>query len=290
MKTTVYLNGSFMPEDKSSISSIDMAYLYGYGVFDTLRIYGGMPFMLDKHLVRLANGAVSLGIPKPNPKMITQAIYELIERNGHTQARARITLSMTGIGIAPTLPKKRAATIFIATMPLDVLAIGQAQNKGVRAIISRKLSRTTGLLSAIKGTAQAHGIIAQSEAHDSNADEAILLNDKGMLAEGSFSNLFIAKDGTLITPDLKSGILPGITREVVIESAKRRGIPIEIRPVKPAEAAKADEIFLTNSVREIIPVIELDGKPIGNNKPGAITKRLLAAYKALVKLETNRAD
>ncbi|MSQ31908.1 MAG: hypothetical protein EXR59_01535 [Dehalococcoidia bacterium] len=290
MKPTVYLNGNFVHADKASVSSIDTAYLYGYGIFDSLRIYGGVPFLLDRHLARLATGADFLGIDRPNPKTIANVVHELIKRNGDTEARVRITLSMTGIGIVPTLPEKRIATLFIAMMPLDVHSIEQAQSKGVRAIISHKATRTTGPLSAIKGTAQALGIIAQSEAHDSDADEAILLNDKGMLAEGSFSNLFIAKNGVLITPDLKSGILPGITREAVIASAKRNGIPIEMRQVKLNEAVKADEIFLTNSVREIVPIIALNAKAVDNGKPGVITKRLLTAYKALAKRETNRAD
>ena len=121
-------------------------------------------------------------------------------------------------------------------------------------------------------------------------DEALLMNEKGMLAEGSFSNVFIARGGILITPDLKSGILAGITRGIVITQAKRNGIPVEERQVKLSESAKADEMFLTSSIREIAPIVELGGKAVGNVKPGAITKRLLGAYKALVKKETSAAD
>ena len=290
MKSTVYLNGKFLPADQASISAIDMAYLYGYGVFESLRIYDGVPFMLNKHLSRLSNGAALLGIDRPNLKTITDVVHELIVRNSHKQARARITLSMTGLGIVPTLPEKRYATLFIATMPIDVPAIEQAQNKGVSAMISRKVRRNMDQLSAIKTTSQPSGIIAQSEARAAGYDEALLMNEKGMLAEGSFSNVFIARGGILITPDLKSGILAGITRGIVITQAKRNGIPVEERQVKLSESAKADEMFLTSSIREIAPIVELGGKAVGNVKPGAITKRLLGAYKALVKKETSAAD
>lgn len=290
MKTIVYLNGSFLPEDQANISTIDMAYLYGYGVFESLRIYNGVPFRLDRHLTRLAKGASFLGINRPDPKIISDAVHQLTERNRNTHARVRITVSTTGLGIVPTLPKNRAASLFIATMPLDLPSIEQAQRNGVSAMISRKARRAIGELSAVKGTAQALGIIAQSEAHAAGCDEAILLNEKDMLAEGSFSNVFLVKGRTLITPDLGSGILPGITRETILALAENNKIPVEERKVKSSEAAQANEIFLTNSIREIIPVVEMDGRVIGNGKPGVISKRLLSAYKTLVKKETAARD
>ncbi len=286
MNMTVYLNGKFLPSSQASISVLDMAYLYGYGVFETLRVYNRVPFRLDGHLLRLADGAKFLGIERPDQAELTKAVKQLIERNRLSDGRVRITLSIEGTDIVPTLAKKRGGVLFIATTPIDVPSLEKAQRIGVKAMISNKFRRTTGGLSAIKGTVQAVGILAQTEAHSEGYDEALLLNEKGFLSEGSFSNVFVVKNGVLITPDLKSGILPGITRETVLEIAKRSVIPCQERKVTRTEAVKADEIFITNSIRELVPIVQMSGKPIANGKPGVVTRRLISAYKALVKKET----
>lgn len=154
---------------------------------------------------------------------------------------------------------------------------------GLKAVTATYRRNSQSPLSQLKTANYLENILARQEAKRAGADEALLLNEKGILAEASMSNLFLVKDGALMTPDLASGILPGITRGVVLEIAAKLGIKAVETEIPPKTISKADEAFLTNSLVEIVPLVELDGKPVSDGKRGVITARLQKAYRALVR-------
>ncbi|MBM3149864.1 MAG: hypothetical protein FJZ88_07570, partial [Chloroflexi bacterium] len=162
----------------------------------------------------------------------------------------------------------------------------QVYQNGYKAVISSHRRNSQSPLSQIKSTCCLENVLAIQEAKASGFDEALILNEKGMLAEGSTCNIFMVKDRTLVTPTLQSGALPGITREAVLELARSLQIKAEEREVHPEELTQADEVFRTSSILEIMPITYLSEKPIGSGKPGPITQKIMSTYKELVQKET----
>lgn len=282
MEEIVYLNGALVPRGEARLSSLDRGFLYGYGLFETMRSYGGRVFRLDRHLARLMSSAEKLGlVSELDPADLERAIYETLEANKLADARIRLTVS-AGEGerrLAP--PTSGKATIMVVAEKL-VPPPPQVYEDGVRAAIVSPRPNSRSSLSQIKSLNYLNSLMAHSEALALGADEAIMLNERGFVAESSISNIFLVVSGKLLTPSLESGILPGITREAVLGLAHALGIEAVEGEIPPSDLLRADEAFLTNSVREIVPVVMVDGKAIGSGKPGEVTRRLIAAYKELV--------
>ncbi|RLC69989.1 MAG: branched-chain-amino-acid transaminase [Chloroflexi bacterium] len=284
----VYLNGALVPWGEARLSPLDRGFLYGYGLFETMRCYGGRVFRLDRHLARLMHSAERLALAAAlDPPELEQAILKTIEANKLSDARIRLTVSAGEgeRGLAP--PTSGKVTIFVVAEELVLPA--RIYQEGVGTVIVSLRRNSQSPLSQTKSLNYLDSLIAYSEALAQGADEAIMLNERGFVAEGSTSNIFLGMAGKLLTPSPESGILPGITREAVLELAHAVGIEVVEGEIPPSDLLQADEVFLTSSVREIVPVVRVDGNVIGSGRPGEMTIKLMAAYKELVRKELSEA-
>jgi branched-subunit amino acid aminotransferase/4-amino-4-deoxychorismate lyase len=224
-----------------------------------------------------------------DPAALEQAIHRTLEANKLSDARIRLTV-LAGEGereLAP--PTSGILTIMVVAEEL-VPPPPKAYEDGIRAAIVSVRRNSQSPLSGIKSIGYLDNLLAHSEAVAAGADEAILLNEQDFVAECSTSNIFLVVEGRLLTPSAESGILPGITREVVLELALNLGIAVDEEEEIPlAQLLRANEAFLTNSIVEVMPIAEVNGKPIGTGKPGEVTKRLMAAYRELVLQQANHS-
>lgn len=282
MEEIVYLNGSLMPLTEARISPFDHGFLYGYGLFETMRAYGGRVFRLERHLARLMRSAEFLGLASKLATFdLEKAVMETIGANGLSDARIRLTVSAGEGEITPDPATLKEPTVLIMAQSYTPYLM-ERYEKGFKVVVSTIRLNSQSPLSRIKSANYLNNILARREAKEAGADEALILNERGFLAEGSTSNIFLVIRGLLITPSEESGILPGITREAILELAPSLGIKAREREVTQEHLIKADEAFLTNSLIEVMPITEVNGKPIGSGKPGELTKRLMAAYRELV--------
>ena len=277
MEQIVYLNGSLLPRSQAKISPFDLGFLYGYGLFETMRAYTGHIFRLEKHLERLSQSAKLLGLPVIASDL-KKACHNTMKANKLKDARIRLTVSIGEGEATPDVPKHPKPTVLVTAARYVPLS-DEICRKGYRAVVSTIDRDSQSPLSHLKSANYLNSILARREARAAGADEAILLNERGFLCEGSTSNIFLVSSGKLITPDVESGCLPGITRQVVIELARGLGTSISEREVKLEELLHADEAFLTNSIMELMPLAEVNNQRIGRGK---LTKRLIKAYKEAV--------
>lgn len=286
MEEIVYLNNQFMPKDKAKISIDDRGFLYGDGLFETMRVYNGKAFRLARHLSRLESSAELIGITLPlSLTQLAKNVDQVINRNHLEDAYLRITLSR-GIG------KKRLAAEENVEPTLIIVAReytpypSSFYQEGIKAVTVDIRRNQLSLVSNLKSLNYLESILARNEARTKQADEGILLNSSGYVSEAAAANIFVYDQEELITPPKDAGILPGITREAVIALAKDRDIPPKEQDLLPQDIYQSQECFLTNSLAEIIPVVILDKKVIGDGKPGPVTFQILKAYRQLVKEET----
>lgn len=283
MGDIVYLNGSLVARNKARISALDYGFLYGFGLFETMRAYNGRVFRLDSHLSRMASSAEILGLPL-GALELKGAVMDTIQANGLSEARIRITVSIGEGAIAPDPGTCSKPTVVILAEHYQPYP-EQVYQKGFRAVVSSIIRSSRSPLSRLKSANYLESILARQEARAAGADEALCLNEKGLLAEASMSNIFLVDSGLLKTPGQESGILPGITRQTVLELAQQLGIKTMEQDTRLAELFRAEEAFLTSSLIEVMPLTEVDGRPIASGRPGPITKRLMAAYRKLVLAE-----
>ena len=283
MEQIVYLNGSLVPRTVAKISPFDFGFLYGYALFESMRVYSGRVFRMDRHLARLGRSAEVLGLQLPDIDF-EKALGDTLEANSLTYARIRLTVSLGEGEVSPDPSTCKNPTVFITAssyMPLP----DAAYQKGYRAVVSQIRHNSTSPLAQIKSANYLDMILARSVAKNAGVDEALLLNEQGYVAEGSTSNVFIVSAGKVVTPSLDSGILQGVTGEAVLECASSLVIKVEERPVKLEELYQADEAFISNSIIEIMPLVEVDGRRIGSGTVGSIASKLMSEYKALLKKE-----
>lgn len=277
----VFINGSLVPKEEAKVSVFDRGFLYGDSVFETIRIYDGKPFMIDEHITRLLNGLKALRFQKLPAGLKVYAL-KLIEANKVVNGVLRIAVTRGELtsGIDPSACKEPTVVITAREgMPYNE----GLYEKGFKAIIPsvRKDSRSP--LFKVKSSNFLTHILAKGEATDAGADEAIMLNYEGFVTEATVSNIFLVKGDTLLTPSIESGILPGITRKVVMEIAEKMGLDVTEREIRPEELYTADEAFLTNSLMEVMPLGEVDKRTIGNGLPGGITAKIRMEYQKLVR-------
>ncbi|SMC83937.1 aminotransferase class IV [Sporomusa malonica] len=279
----IYFNGRLVSSEECIVSPLDHGFLYGHGLFETMRAYNGRIFRLQDHLKRLEEAAEYLGWPEiPKRMELGKAIDSVLKANHLHDASVRLTLSR-GIGTArPDLASCGQPTVAVFASPLPQ----PLPPEGWQVAIVKLRRNLSSPLVRIKSANYLDNMLAKAEARRHNAQEAIMLNTDGFVAEGSMSNIFFVTGNQLVTPDDNSGILPGVTRRIIIELAQLAGIPVEIRQVNPEELAGADEIFLTSSIMEVIPVTAVNGQPIGD-KPaiGAMTAKLQMLYRELAEKE-----
>jgi len=280
MSEIVYLNGSLIPRSQARISVMDYGFLYGYALFETMRAYQGQVFRLDSHLRRLARSAEMLSIPV-EAGGLEEAVMETLRANRLSDARIRITVSIGEGGMVPDPTTCQQPTVLIMAGEYKPYP-DEVYEKGFSAVASTIRRNSQSPISALKSANYLESILARQESRAAGVDEAIFLNDKGFLAEASMSNIFLVTDGTLKTPGERSGILPGITRETVLELASALGIKATEEDIGLDELINAGEAFLTNSLIEVMPLVEVAGKPIASGRPGPVTGTLMAAYWKLV--------
>ena len=275
----IYLDDRFVKEEEAVVSVFDHGFLYGDGVYETIRSYGSRIFMRDLHLARLRRSADAIGLTIPIPEHRWPALlHEAMTRNdvGHerTDAYLRITISRGAgdIGLDPALCP--TPTVVIMTKPLHPPSPEQYRI-GVNLIVARTRRNLPSALSPkIKTTNFLNNILAKREAIAAGAFDSILLNWESHLTECTVSNLFFVRAGRLCTPALACGLLDGITRDIVINIARKAQIPVDEGHFGIEAIHKADECFLTNTSMEVMPVTMVDGHPVGNGTPGLLTHQL----------------
>ena len=275
-----------MPEARAKISVFDRGFLYGDGIFETLRSYKGRIFRLDAHLKRLFCSSRIIKLPISKEKSeIEDLIYTLLDKNNLKDAYVRLTVTrrMESFGLDPG-QKSSSNLVIIAR---NFTPKPQSWYKqGIKAVTVKTKQNEFSPLAGIKSLNFLNQIMARLEIKERGADEGILLNTRGHIAEAAASNIFLVSKGRLLTPSLENGVLPGITRQTVLELAPELGLKIAETDVLPSDLKKADEAFLTNSLIELVPLIEVDGKPVGLGSPAPVTKMLHRAYRSLVERET----
>ena len=275
----IYLNNRFVQDEEAVISVFDHGFLYGDGVYETIRSYGSRIFMRDQHLARLRRSADAIGLTIPIPELTwPDLLHELMARNniGNAQQDAylRITISRGAgdIGLDPALCP--TPTVVIMAKPLHPPTPEQYRT-GVNLIVAKTRRNLPSALSPqIKATNFLNNILAKREAIAAGAFDSILLNWESYLTECTVSNLFIVQTGRLCTPALACGLLDGITRDIVLSLAREARIPIDEGHFGIEAIHKADECFLTNTSMEVMPVTMVDGHPVGNGTPGLLTQQL----------------
>lgn len=281
----IFLNGSFVNADRAKISVFDRGFLYGDGLFETMRAYWGEVFRLEDHLDRLFRSAKEIELSFSSTRgELKNIIKRILEINSLSEAYIRLTLSrgVSEPGLISN-PKSRA-TLVIVARKLKPFSAAEYK-RGWKATIVEPRQNQASPVSRLKSLNFLNNILARKEAKAKRVDEGILLNTLGKVTETSTSNIFLVKRGIVITPREESGLLPGITRRVVLELVTSLGLKAYNRRVSLDELMGTEEAFLTNSLIEIMPLVEIDGRQIGKGKPGPITQRIHKAYKNLVRKE-----
>ena len=277
----IYLNGEFVPAEKAAVSVFDHGFLYGDGVFEGIRAYGGRVFRLEDHVKRLFDSAqaIMLCIPMSQSEMC-EAILETLRRNNLRDAYIRpiVTRGMGDLGLDPN--KCNLATVIVIAIEWGAM-YGSLYEVGLTAVsVAVRRNSPDALPPNIKSLNYLNNIMAKIEANIKGGNEAIILDAQGRLSEGSGDNIFIIKDKKIYTPHTINN-LKGITREAVLELAKVQGYEVLERDLGLFDLYTADEVFVTGTAAEVAPVTKADGRTIGDGKPGAITVKLMAAFKGL---------
>ncbi len=271
----IYINGRFYPKEEARVSVFDRGFLYGDGIFETMRVYKKKIFQLDAHLDRLFASAAAIGIELPfTRKQISDTLHLALKKNTLAEALLRLTVSRGAgqPGLDTTTCREPTVVIFTYPAPAhytemykDGIAVTLAKTRRVPA---------NALNPEIKSANFLNNILAKIEAQNAGTFDALMLNQEGYLCEGTVSNIFFFKQGILKTPARPVGLLCGVTRNFVLQTARNSAIHCEEGFYNKQDLFEAEEVFLTNSGIEIMPVVKIDGQPIGDGCPGRITKQL----------------
>ncbi len=281
----VYIDGKFFPQSKANISVYDHGFLYGDGVFEGIRIYNDNIFMLDEHINRLYDSAKAIGLKVPLSKAeIKDAVKQAHKVNGLKSGYVRliVTRGVGNLGIDPKKCPKPSIVIIVNKIALYPVAL---YKKGME-IITASTQRTpvSALNPQIKSMNYLNNILAKIEAVNAGANEALMLDSSGNVVECSGDNIFIYRNDTLITPTTSIGALDGITRGIVMKLAEQEGLSVKELIFSKYEVYTSDECFLTGTAAELIPVVKVDGREIGNGKPGKITGLLINKFRKFIEL------
>ena len=280
----IWLNGQLVEKQDAKVSVYDHGVLYGDGVFEGIRVYSGKIFECQAHMDRLFESARKIRLEIPYSKeQLVQAQQETIAANACQDAYIRlvVTRGEGGLGLNPK--KCSRPNVFIIADSIQLYP-PELYETGMPVIIARTIRTSATMLDpSVKSLNYLNNILCKIECNDAGVSEAIMLNDKGNVAECSGDNIFLVKQGHLITPPATAGILMGVTRAVVMRLARKLGIDVVEKDFKPAELFTSDEIFLTGSGAEIISVTQVDDKKIGQGKSGPITQKLLHAFREYIR-------
>ena len=280
----IYVDGEFFAEGEAKVSVFDHGLLYGDGIFEGIRFYNGRVFRLEEHLDRLWDSARSICLEVPmSQRAMTEAVLETIRQNDLRDGYIRlvVTRGVGNLGLNPEQCKKPSVIIITAQI---ALYSEEMYRQGLTVVtVATRRTNPSALNPAVKSLNYLNNIMARIEANQANADEALMLNDEGNVAECTADNVFVVKRGQIFTPPITAGALRGITRSVVFEIAAETGIKVTEADITRHDIFIADEAFLTGTAAEIIPLIKADGRPIGTGKPGPITTRMIARFRELTR-------
>jgi len=293
MENIVYINGSLVPRSKAHISISDHGFLYGYGLFQTMRAYHGNLFLLGRHLKKLYAAAEVIGMrQKLHGINLEKACVETLQANKLKEARVRLTVTNGESAALPWIDAVGAPNVVVTAVPYTPFK-AEKYARGFKVGIASVRRARQSVVSSMKSINYLLNVMAQMEVAGQGLDEALLLNDDGYIAEGGGSNVFFVRSSKLVTPSPDSGIIPGVTRGVVMELAEGLGIGFTEGTVGKAVFTQCDEAFMTNALIEIMPVVSVSDESgqtatIGGGKPGKVTQQLMAAYREMVKKETGK--
>lgn len=286
MPIAISIDGVPASGEAARVSVLDRGFLFGDSVFEVLRTYGGVPFAAREHLERLERSCRGMGFAMPAPiEVIEREVRDAIARSGEPDCYVRVVVTRgthdaLPISISPP-PSPSPLRVVIATpLPqIDAAIHAQGVEMGT-VLVHRPTDRTTA--EGAKISAYVMNMLALAQARAQGAYEALLVDEQGAMSEGSSSNFFVVKDGVVVTPPASTGLLVGITRTFAIHACESLGVAVRERVLFTPDVRAADEAFLTSSIREIVPVVRLDGWTIGQGRPGALTQRIHARFGELV--------
>lgn len=271
---TVYLNGEFMPLAEARIPVLDRGFIFGDGVYEFIPVYSKKPFRLREHLSRLQSSLDGIRLENPYEESVwQQRIHTLIAAQGFDDQAVYIQITR---GVAPrdaAFPANTHQTVFMMANPL-VPPSPTLKTTGVGAITAVD---NRWLRCDIKSVSLLANVLLRQQSVDADCTETILLRD-GYLTEGSASNIFVVRAGVLLAPPKSNLMLSGITYDLVLELAAQHGVPYEIRPISESEVRSADELWMTSSSKEVLPIVHLDGNAVSDGTPGPFARRMDALY------------
>jgi branched-chain amino acid aminotransferase len=285
MGTYASIDGAVVPGEAARVSVFDNGFTFGDSVYETLRTYGGRPFALDRHLRRLRRSASRIAVDVPlGDDVLRGRLDALLAAAANPESYVRLIVTR-GVGdVSYRFDRIHGPTVVMIAKPFEAPPEG-AYSGGIAASLSSvRRNHRTALDPAIKSCNLLNNVLAVREAQGRGASEALMLNLEGDLAEGASSNVFLVRDGVVRTPSLDSGILPGITREIVLELLPSLGIEGREERLRADDLLGADEVFVTSSLREALPVRSVDGRLVGDGRPGPVTRRILAGFRDRVPL------
>lgn len=270
----VYLNGEYLDADEARVPVLDRGFIFGDGIYEVVPTFGGRPLRLEHHLQRLENSLKAIRLDNPHSTSEwAELLSELLARNGDGDMSVYLQITRGVAQRDHALPNGTKPTVFAMCNPLKG-APAEWLEKGIAAV---SLDDSRWLHCNIKATSLLPNVLLRQEALDSGAQEAILVRD-GYVTEGAASNVFVIIGGLIVTPPADHRLLPGITRDLVLELARENGIPCTENTISVGELAAADEIWLTSSTREVLAVTKLDGKAVGKGEPGPLWRRIFDLY------------
>lgn len=279
----IFLNDKLVKKEDAKISVYDHGFLYGDGVFEGIRVYDGNIFRMKEHMDRLYDSARSIMLEIPyQQEELTQHVLKTVEKNGLKDAYIRLVVSRGAgdLGLDPNNCSHPSAIIIVE--PLAIFP-KHLYETGIDIVtVPTRRNRPDVLSPKVKSLNYLNNILVRIEAHMAGVTEALMLNDQGYVAEGSADNVFIYKNGKLLTPPGYIGALEGITRNAIIEIARELGYEVKEEPFTRHDVYTADEVFLTGTAAEVIAVVKVDGRKIGDGKPGVHTNRMLEKFRERV--------
>lgn len=287
----VNINGRLTDANHAAISPLDHGFLFGYGVYETLRTYGKVPFLFGRHMKRLRDSASAVFLPVPvdDAEMLARIEQTMAAVPGLQEAYIRILLTR-GAGDFSYDPKATPEPTLVLVVKNFPEPPTEKFEKGIKvAFVSIMRNHPASVNPRIKSNNLLNNALAMQEALARGAEEALLRNHRGEVAECSQSNVFIVRDGAALTPPLDAGLLAGITREFVFEVGRACGVPVSEAVLAEADVRGADEAFITGTTRELTPVVAVDDQPIGTGRPGPVTRKLLETFRAMARQTVSAA-
>jgi branched-chain amino acid aminotransferase len=280
MRGAVYVNGKIAPADQAVVPVYDHGFVYGEGVYETMRTYNRVPFLYDRHMRRLRQSSerIALDVPFDDSTMLGWIDQTFDAAGDLSEAYVRI-LHTRGVGdLSYDLKSTPAPTTVIIVKPFEAYP-ARVYDDGIRiALVDMLRNHPRSVNPIIKSNNLMNNALAMQMAYRSGAEEALMCNYRGELTECSQSNFFLVRKGAALTPKSEAGLLEGITRAFLFELGKELGIDVREETLTPKDLDTADEMFITSTTRELSPVVSVDGRPVASGKPGPVTKKLTALY------------